>query len=403
MSTETARMTPIPLISRLWRSDKRYRVAYGGRGSGKSYGVAQYLVSKALSEEPMRILCTKETQNSLSDSALAIIKRVIKDHGLDAYFRATKHGLQSIFGTEFIFRGLQHPDRIKSLDDILIAWVEEAHSVTSEAWDVLTPTIRADDSEIWVTFNPDGVDDPVYQRFVIRGRDDSEVVKINYGDNEYFPDVLRREMEWDKAHDFDKYLHVWEGEPRSISDAQVFYGKWRTDTFATPENAEFYYGADWGFSQDPSVLVRCFVKDEALYIDHEAYGVGVDIVDTPALFDRVPGAKQWAITADSARPETIHHMQNVGYRMRPAQKAKGSVEDGIAFLRSFREIVIHERCKHTADEFKLYSYKRDRLTGEILPVLEDKHNHCIDALRYALEQAMLRFGRPAVSITQRIW
>jgi phage terminase large subunit len=89
--------------------------------------------------------------------------------------------------------------------------------------------------------------------------------------------------------------------------------------------------------------------------------------------------------------------------MRPAQKAKGSVEDGIAFLRSFREIIVHERCKHTADEFKLYSYKRDRLTGDIMPVLEDKHNHCIDALRYALEQVMLRFGRPSVSATQRIW
>jgi phage terminase large subunit len=89
--------------------------------------------------------------------------------------------------------------------------------------------------------------------------------------------------------------------------------------------------------------------------------------------------------------------------MRPAIKAKGSVEDGIAFLRSFKKIIVHERCKHTADEFKLYSYKRDRLTGEILPVLEDKHNHCIDALRYALEQVMLRFGRPSVSVTQRIW
>lgn len=365
--------------------------------------MAQYLVTRALRADPIRILCTKETQNSLSDSALAIIKRVIKDSGLDAYFVATKHGVSSVFGTEFIFRGLQHPDRIKSLDDITIAWVEEAHSVTSEAWDVLTPTIRADGSEIWVTFNPDSVDDPVYQRFVEMTRDDAEVVKINHGDNPHFPDVLQRELEWDKANDTDKYLHIWEGEPRSISDAQVFHSKWRSDTFDTPADAQFYFGADWGFSQDPTTLVRCYIKDETLFIDQEAYGVGVDIIDTPQLFDAVEGSRKWTITADSARPETISHMSHNGFNMQKSRKGPGSVEDGVAFIRSFREVVIHERCRHTADEFKMYSYKRDRLTGDILPVLEDKHNHCIDALRYALERVMLTYSVAQVTATKRIW
>jgi len=128
-----------------------------------------------------------------------------------------------------------------------------------------------------------------------------------------------------------------------------------------------------------------------LFIDHEAYGVGVDIDATPALFEMVPDADKWPITADSARPETISYMQRHGYpRIKRAMKGKNSVEDGVAFLRSFREIVVHERCKHTADEMKLYSYKRDRLTGDILPVLEDKHNHCVDALRYAVERLMHR-------------
>jgi phage terminase large subunit len=140
------------------------------------------------------------------------------------------------------------------------------------------------------------------------------------------------------------------------------------------------------------------MDDGVLYIDYEAYGVGVDIDATPQLFDTVPGAREWPITADSARPETISYMQQHGFpRMRKAKKGKGSVEDGVSFLRGFKEIVIHERCKHTADEFKMYSYKRDRLTGDILPVIEDKHNHAIDALRYAVEPVMLKNRTPQVT------
>jgi phage terminase large subunit len=388
----------IPKIRKLIQSKKRYKVAYGGRGSGKSYGVASFLVAAGLSEKT-RILCAKETQNSLADSALAIMKRVISDYDLLDWFRPTKQGLYCpASGTEYIFRGLQHPERIKSLEGIKYCWVEEASKVTHEAWEVLIPTIRDEGSEIWVTFNPDSSEDPVYKMFVEDGRDDAEVVKVNYYDNRFFPEPLHHEMQWDKENDFEKYRHIWEGEPRSISDAQVFHGKYRVDTFETPEDATFYFGADWGFSQDPTVLVRAFVDDGVLYVDQEAYGVGVDIDATPALFRMVPGAERWPITADSARPETISYMKQHGFpKMRRAKKGKNSIEDGISFLRSFREIVVHERCKHTADEFKLYSYKRDRLTGEILPVLEDKHNHAIDALRYAMESAMLKNRVPQIN------
>lgn len=393
----------IPKIRRLIQSRKRYKVAYGGRGSGKSYGVASFMIAAGLTETT-RILCTKETQNSLADSALAIMKRVIGDYDLVEHFQLTKTGLYcTTSGTEYIFRGLQRPERIKSLEGIKYCWVEEATKVSREAWDILIPTIRADDSEIWVTFNPDQEDDPTYQMFVIHPRDDAEVVKINYDENRFLTDALRHEVEWAKVHDTEKYLHVWEGELRSLSDAQVFNGKWRIANFETPDVDALYYGADWGFSQDPTTLIRCYIRDDSLWIDQEAYGVGVDIDDTPQMFDAVPKVREWMITADSARPETISYMQKHGFRMRGAAKGKGSVEDGVAFIRGFKDVVIHERCKHTIDEFKLYSYKRDPRTDEVTPVLEDKHNHCIDALRYALEAVMHQQRRPTVSATQRIW
>jgi phage terminase large subunit len=209
------------------------------------------------------------------------------------------------------------------------------------------------------------------------------VRKVTYADNPWFPEVLRKEMEYDRAHDTDKYLHVWEGEPRKASKAQVFAGKWRIGE--TPDKSEvYYYGADWGFSQDPTVLVRCFILDQVLYIDHEAYGVGVDIDMTPQMFDRVPGARDWYITADSARPETISYMAKNGWKIRGAKKGKGSVEDGVAFLRSFKEIVVNPRCRHTIDEMRLYSYKVDRLTGDVLPALAAGNEHIFDAVRYSL-------------------
>ena len=396
-------MRTIPKIRKLIQSRKRYKVAYGGRGSGKSYGVAQFMIAAGLTEQT-RILCTKETQNSLADSALAIMKRVIADYDLVEHFETTKTGLYcTTSGTEYVFRGLQRPERIKSLESIKYCWVEEATKVSQEAWDILIPTIRVDDSEIWVTFNPDMQDDPTYKMFVEHPREDAEVVKINWGDNRYMTEALLHEMQWARRFDMDKYLHVWEGDLRNVSDAQVFAHKWRTDTFEAPSDATFYYGADWGFSQDPTSLVRCYIHDGKLWVDYEAYGVGVDIDDTPEMFGAVPGAREWMITADSARPETISYMKKAGYRMRGAKKGSGSVEDGVQFIRGFKEIVIHERCKHTADEFKLYSYKRDRLTGDTLPVLEDKHNHCIDALRYALEAVMRQYSVPDISATRRVW
>lgn len=397
-------------IARLANSGKRHRAAKGGRGSGKSYSI--HGIEAVLSiPRARRVLIVRETQRSLEDSSLAVLKRVIKDWGVDSAFIETRHGLSTVSGSEFLFYGLQNPDRIKSLDDVDVCIVEEAHRIPKDAIDILVPTIRKPGSYFWWLWNPDTDDDPVDVELVQSGRPDVAVEVVNYSDNPWFTETeLVAEMEWDRLHDTDKYLHIWEGHTRSFTEAQVFHGKWRVDNFDPPTDDDgkvtidaYYFGADWGFSQDPTALVRCYIVDNTLYIDHEAYGVNVDLPLRPALFETVPDVRDWMITADSAWPDTISYMAHAGFRIRGAQKGPNSVEDGIAFLRGFDEIVIHERCRHTADEFKLYSYKRDRLTGEILPKLEDKHNHCVDALRYALEMVMHSKRAPQVTATQRIW
>lgn len=367
----------------------RYKVYYGGRGSGKSFAVAQALIIMA-SKATIRVLCCREIQNSIRDSSYQLLKDMVQRLGLGSRFVFTDQEIRcSSTGSRFIFKGLlRNEQSVKSTEGIDVCWVEEAQTVSEVSWQVLTPTIRKAHSEIWVTFNPLNVDDPTTERFINHPPPDAYVRKVNYDENPYFPDELRREMEWDRQNDYEKYLHVWEGYPRTISDAQIFRGRYTVEAFPDElaEQADrFFYGADFGFARDPSTLVRCFIHEGRLYIDHEAYGVGVEIDRLPNLYREVPGSEDWPIKADCARPETISFLANrCGFHIEAADKWQGSIEDGIAYIKGFDQVVIHPRCKHTADEFRLYSYKTDRLTGEVLPKIVDKANHCIDALRYAL-------------------
>ena len=364
----------------------RYKVAYGGRGSAKSWSVARVLCLLAASK-PVRILCARELQSSIRDSVHRLLADQIEALNLSARLEIQNAEIRGVNGSLFIFEGLRHnTTKIKSMEGIDICWVEEAERVSEESWKILVPTIRKPSSEIWVTFNPEQETDPTYTRFVKNPPPDAIVRKVNHDQNPWFPIELRKEMEYDYRVDPDSAAHIWGGECKKIGDAQVLKGKWTIDDF-TPE-ADWngpYYGADWGFSQDPTTLVRMWIHKRTLYIEYEAYGVGVEITETPALFDNVPGSRKHTIRADSARPETISYMKRQGFNIMAAKKGPGSVEDGIAHLRGYEKIIIHPRCKYAAQEARLYSYKVDKLTGDILPILLDANNHIIDAVRYGLE------------------
>lgn len=370
----------------LFEEGWRYKASYGGRGSGKSHAFAQALVLQA-AQKPLRILCAREIQRSIKDSVKRLLDDKIAASGLSGFYQSTDTEIRGANGSLFVFAGLRtNPDSIKSLEGLDRAWIEEAATVSQNSLNILIPTLRKPGSEIWMTWNPRLPNDPV--ETLLRGSEtppNAIVKRVNWDDNPWFPDVLRDEMLWDRRRDPDKYAHIWLGEHQKNSEARVFKN-WRVEAFDTPADARFYFGADWGFSVDPTTLVRCWINGRTLYIDKEAYKVGCEIDNTPALFRTVPGSDKWPIRADSARPETISYMQRNGFpQVVAANKGQGSVEDGIEFLKSY-DIVVHPECKHTIDELTLYSYKVDKLTGEVLPVLEDKENHVIDALRYAVEQ-----------------
>ena len=371
----------------LWKNAKRRNYIYGGRGSGKSHDVAEYCLFRAY-QSKIKVLCTRELQNSIADSVYSLLKNKITDMHLDFFFTVYKDRIVGNNGSEFIFKGIHNNvSEIKSMENISIAWLEESQSLSRESIDVIVPTIRAPGSILIFTFNPYKDNDPIYMEMKNATEDDL-VIKANYSDNPWFPEELRLEMERDKKNDYQKYLWVWEGECLGLSDAQIFRAKYVVENFETPKNADFHFGADWGFANDPTTLVRSFIVGNDLYIDMCAGKVGCDLEDTPSLFNEVQGSSIYPIYADSARPETISFMRSKHYNVIAAEKWNGSVEDGIQYLRSFSCIHIHERCKAVAEEFDLYQYKVDRQTGEVLRIPVDKFNHYIDAIRYSLTVPM---------------
>jgi phage terminase large subunit len=366
--------------------DHRYKVACGGRAGMRSWTVARLLLINGMRKRAF-ILCAREFQTSIKDSVLRLLDEQIQLLGISDHYKVLRDSIIGANGTEFIFKGLHHNiTEVKSTEGIDYCWVEEAENVSNESWDILLPTIRKPGSEIWVTYNPKDDDAPTHLRFVRSRQDDEVLVQTNYLDTQEFNALSKETLalaEYDKRNDPDRYEWVWMGKPRRLSAARIFSGKVRTAVFEPPADARFFHGADWGFAQDPTVLVRSWVDGRRLYVDHAEYGYGVEMQELPALFDRVPTARKWPIHADEARPETIAYMRREGYTIDGAEKGKGSVEDGVEWLRSFEEIVVHERCAQFIDEARLYSYKVDSRTGEVLPVIVKAYDHGWDALRYA--------------------
>lgn len=375
------------------RGALRYRCAYGGRGSGKSFNFALMAALWGY-REPLKILCVREFQNSIPDSFYAEVKNAIASYPwLESAYDVGVNYIKGHNGTEFIFKGIRNnPQSVKSLAQIDLCIVEEAEDVNEVSWQVLEPTIRIEKSELWVIWNPKRQDSATNKRFIETPPPRCMAIKLNYNDNPW----LSKELDEQRQHalqtlDRATYAWIWEGAYLKQSAAQVFAGKYIVEAFEplTTWNGA-YYGLDFGFAQDPTAGVKLWIADNRLYIEHEAVKRGLELDHTTDfLKEHLPEIEKYNVRADSARPESISFLQRHGIpRIVGADKGKGSVEDGIAFLKSFDKIVIHPRCTETIKEFDLYSYKTDKLSGDVLPALDDKFNHAIDAIRYALEPIM---------------
>lgn len=395
MTTKWIELPPklIPVFAPA-RGELRYRGAYGGRGGAKSFTFAKMAAIYG-AIEPLRVLCARELQNSIKESFHAELKAAIRsDPWLSSVYDVGIDYLRAANGTEFMFRGLRHSmSAIKSTAQIDLCIIEEAEDVPAASWRELLPTIRAPKSEIWVLWNPKSRDSEVDKMFRQGNTPPrSMVVEVNYSDNPWFPIELEEQRQHAKATmDDATYRHVWEGDYLELSEAQIFRNKYVEQEFEPSDDWDGpYYGLDFGFSVDPTAAVKCWINDSRLYIQHEAAKVGLELDDTADyLVERIPDVSGYPIRADNARPESISYLKRKGLpKIKAVEKGKGSVEDGIEFIKSFDKVVIHPRCKQTLNEFRLYAYKTDRLSGDVLPVIIDANNHLIDAIRYALEPIM---------------
>lgn len=381
-------------------NQSRYKGAHGGRGSGKSHFFAEMLVERCILQPGTRAACVREVQKSLKNSVKLLVEDKIRKLGVAHLFEILEAEIRTPGGGIIIFQGMQNhtADSIKSLEGFDVAWVEEAQSLSQRSLNLLRPTIRKPGSELWFTWNPHKPDDPI--DVLLRGPKpptDAIVIEVNWCDNPWFPAELKADMEDDRERDAEGARHIWDGEYSTNSNARILRN-WIVKEFEAPKGTIHRFGADWGFAQDPTALVRCHVEGRKLYVDYEAVEVECDIDHTPALFagddprwqnpkrfKGIPGAKTGLIRADSSRPETVSYMRRKGFAITGAVKGPGSLEDGIKFLQSF-DIIVHPRCANVRQELRDYSYRIDPHTEEVLSEIDDKDNHTIDALRYALEE-----------------
>lgn len=386
----------VPLLAK-----KRYKGAKGGRGSGKSHFFAEAAVELMIYNPDASIACVREIQKSLKYSVKKLIESKIASLGVAHLFDCQATEIKRKGGNGVIvFLGLQDhtADSIKSLESFDLCWIDEARNITNASLQKLLPTFRKKGSEVWFSWNPDQPDDAV-ERFFAAGIASNDpdfcLVHVNFLDNPFCPDETKADARRWQSYDPDTYEHVWLGGFNVKNEAQIFCGKYVIDEFEPGADWTDLYGLDWGFSQDPTAAVQIYVHNEVLYIRREAGKIGLELDDTASFVcAKIPGIEKHVIRADCARPESISHVKRKGLpRIEGVDKWKGSVEDGIAHIRSYKRVVIHPDCKATAEEFRLYAYKVKKETGEVTSDIVDKHNHYIDAIRYAVNPLIQRPGR----------
>ena len=383
------------LVTELWEPC-RYKVLFGGRGAGKSIAIADALLLEGARTKQL-IACFREYQNKLDESVYALLVERINHYGLNSFFKVANTEIVGANGTRFIFLGLaRNINGIQSLQGITRAWIEEAQTISARSIDVLVPTIRATDSEIWFSFNPQFEDDPVYSQFAMSTSPDVRKWIVNWRDNPFFPEVLEKERLRKFYNDPEGYANVWEGALITNSKASIFKDHYRVEDFTPTADWGFpLYGMDFGYSNDPTTLVKCYLHNDTIYIEKSAGKVNLDINDIASYFFNEFGEdlSRCSISADCSQPMTIEYLRTHGLGgIHACQKWSGSIIDGISWLKSFGKMVVHSRATGIIDNLRLYSNKVDLRNDKVLNEPKDANNDYIDALRYAFDRIIKTNG-----------
>lgn len=399
----------------------------GGRNATRSSFVALQVILgllKDYQENPNLItnaVAFRKVGNSIKDSIQSTFLWAIDELGETENFHSinSPHEItHKISGQKILLRGLDKPEKLKSIKSrkgyYKYLWFEEGdeYDGEDEIRSIQQSVLRGGEDFIeFITYNPPKNPKHWINQWIEKDKEDKLIIHSTYLD---IPPEWISEKTWGKINrlkknNYEKYAHEWLGKCIGNPKEIIFSGRFEQRAFDTPPlnelyQSRFFFGADWGFANDPTVLIRFFIKDDCLWIDYEAYGVEVEIDHIgKVIFDKIPESRKWMIEADSSRPETISNLKRQrnadgkAFNIRGAAKWPGCVEEGIEYMKTFKKIIIHNRCPRILKEFETYSYKVDKDSKEVLPIIDDKKERIrseddrmgvkddgIDAVRYGL-------------------
>lgn len=368
---------------RLFDDDWREAAIYGGRFSLKSHTVARVLLIKAR-QKKTRVACFREFQSSINESSHQLLADLIKKYELTDFQVTDKSIVNTINGSDFIFKGLWNNEQtIKSIEGINIAWVEEAQTISKSSLEVLTPTVREDGSQIIYTYNRLLESDPIHQRLVVEGRPNTLVINVNYDialKYGMMPENIKLEMEDDKLKRQALYKHKWLGEPNNVEGR--IYRNWEVIDEIPHQARLWRRGLDFGFTTDPTVCEDIYEYNGGYIIDEIIYQKGLSNKSIADLLIVQP--EQCLVIADSAEPKSIAELSSYGLSIVGCQKGAGSVSQGIQFVQG-QKISITRRSTKTLTAYQNYTWAIDKRTTAALPIPDDsihEWSNSMDAIRY---------------------
>ncbi len=387
-SSQQTRVRINPVYYNNLDNDARYEIIYGGAGSGKSHFIAQKKVIQHLRDSGRRTLVIRKVGNTLRNSCFGLIKQTIYDMGAEGVFNVprgmTNLNITGPNGNEFIFTGLDDPEKLKSIVGVTDIWIEEASEISEDDFKQVDLRLRGDSphtKQITLTYNPISALSWLKSFFHDYSRDNCTILKTTYKDNYFIDDEYIKMLEDMQNRDYVYYQIYALGEWGVLGN--LVFSNYIVEDIPTDPNMykAIYQGLDFGFN-DPSAFVKVGLKDDELYILAELYQSGLTNNELiTALSDKAD--KDFKITADSSEPSRIKEFNQHGWRVKSAEKGAGSIKAGLDWAKR-KKIHIHPNCTNFIKEIQGYKYKEDK-NGNVFDEPIDMNNHLMDALRYAIE------------------
>ncbi len=371
----------------------RYEVYYGGAGSGKSVFIAQKLIVKACQSE-RKILVIRKFGTSVRDSTFELIISILKQWKIYEYCKINQSTFTITLPNDsvFLFKGLDDPEKIKSITNVTDIWCEEANELSDEEFTQLDFRVRTKkpNLQLFVSFNPVSKVNWVYKRWFDEGvtiKDNTFILHTTYKDNPYLPEEYTQSLETTIETNPTYYRIYALGEFCSLE--KLVYTNWEIKEFNHNDiKGDLLVGLDFGFSNDTAALIASVLDEEnkAIYVFQEWGDTNKTNQELASIIKSL-GFSKSTIIADSAEPKSIEELKRDGiYRIKESVKGKDSILHGIQKIQQYK-LIVHPSCIKTITELENYSWQKDKKTNEYINKPIDMFNHFLDALRYSLQSA----------------